>query len=155
MYGKRDCNSTYEESLTMKSYKAIQKWKQTIKTSEVWKNNQLRNIELLQRLEVKEKRVKAQRESNTIKESNLKNLKLSKSPEAKAKFKETIKASKAKAVQDAKRRIPILQYDSLGNFIREWEGIGLARREYGDSITSCLKEKQKLAYGFIWKYKNN
>ena len=72
MYGKRDCNLTYEESLKMKSYPAIQKWKQTIKTSEVWKNNQLRNIELLQRPELKEKRVKAQRESNTIKESNLK-----------------------------------------------------------------------------------
>lgn len=52
----------------------------------------------------------------------------------------------------------ILQYDSLGNLIREWEGLKNAARETGISrscITRCCKNETKSAGGYIWRYKNN
>ena len=54
------------------------------------------------------------------------------------------------------RSTPILQYDSNGEFIREWEYISLAAKHCGiapSTITGALKGYQKTAGGYIWKYK--
>ena len=50
-------------------------------------------------------------------------------------------------------KIPILQYDLDGNFIREWSSATDVGREVKGGICDCLKGRKKSAYGFIWKYK--
>ena len=52
-------------------------------------------------------------------------------------------------------KIPILQYDLDGNFIREWSSAADVGREVRPNICKCLKGKQKSAYGYIWKYKED
>lgn len=50
---------------------------------------------------------------------------------------------------------PILQYDLDGNFIREWNCTMDAHRELHigfTSISNCLKNRSKMAGGFVWKY---
>jgi group I intron endonuclease len=54
--------------------------------------------------------------------------------------------------------IPILQYDTNGKFIREWEGSVIASIELKldkSIICSCLKGRTKTAGNFKWKYKLN
>ena len=51
-------------------------------------------------------------------------------------------------------KIPILQYDLDGNFIREWPSATDVGKEVQRHICECLKGKQKTAYGYIWKYKD-
>lgn len=56
------------------------------------------------------------------------------------------------------RKVPILQYDLEGNFIKEWESVREAAKSLGMShgnISCVLKKKRKTAGGFIWKYKEN
>lgn len=51
---------------------------------------------------------------------------------------------------------PVLQYDLLGNFIKEWKSqteATLFLNKTGDGIGACCRGKQKSAYGFIWKFK--
>lgn len=51
---------------------------------------------------------------------------------------------------------PILQYDKLGNFIKEWRCIneaGIKLKINKSHICACAKKKLKTAGGFIWKYK--
>jgi len=57
---------------------------------------------------------------------------------------------------------PIIQYDLQGNFIKEYtnnsEVISLFlkiinKEKSSSSIHACCKNKQKTAFGFIWKYK--
>ena len=50
-------------------------------------------------------------------------------------------------------KIPILQFDLNGNFIREWGSASDVGREVKSTICKCLKGKYKQAYGSIWKYK--
>lgn len=56
-----------------------------------------------------------------------------------------------------KNCIAISQYDSEGNFIKDWES---ARQVYRQlkiqykNICKCCKGERKKAGGFIWKYKN-
>ena len=52
------------------------------------------------------------------------------------------------------RKIPILQYDLDGNFIREWPSAADVGKEASVNINHCLKGRQKTAYGYIWKYKD-
>ena len=52
------------------------------------------------------------------------------------------------------RNKPILQYDLDGNFIREWECTADVGKKAGKNILHCLKGRNKTAYGYIWKYKN-
>ena len=52
-------------------------------------------------------------------------------------------------------KIPILQYDLDGNFIREWSSATDVGREVKGGICSCLKGRKKTAYGYIWKYKED
>lgn len=48
---------------------------------------------------------------------------------------------------------PILQYDLNGNFIREWNCATDVGKEAQANINHCLAGRQKTAYGYIWKYK--
>lgn len=53
------------------------------------------------------------------------------------------------------RRVPILQYDKTGNFVRAWSGrceIAKALGFNGSNITSCCTGHRKTAHGFIWRY---
>ena len=49
---------------------------------------------------------------------------------------------------------PINQYDLQGNFIKQWESINSAMKQYKGDIQACCKGKQKISAGFIWKYAN-
>ena len=51
------------------------------------------------------------------------------------------------------KKIPILQYDLDGNFIREWPSATDVGREVRTNIVQCLIGKLKTAYGYVWKYK--
>ena len=51
-------------------------------------------------------------------------------------------------------KIPILQYDLDGNFIREWPSATDVGKEVKNGINHCLRGRAKSAYGFTWKYKN-
>ena len=50
---------------------------------------------------------------------------------------------------------PAYQYDLDGNFVRKWEYREDAEiffnKKRGNNISSCIKNKQKTAYGFQWK----
>lgn len=53
---------------------------------------------------------------------------------------------------------PVLQYDSDGTFIKEWESAVVASKETGilrSDITSCCNNKIKTCGGFIWKHKKD
>jgi hypothetical protein len=75
-------------------------------------------------------------------------------------------ASKGKKMSDVaknkmskSKKVAVLQFDLLGNFIKEHEGIVDASKEFckqnsSTSIMRCCKGKYKQAYGFVWKYKN-
>lgn len=54
-------------------------------------------------------------------------------------------------------RVPILQYDLDGNYIREWESIVDAQREiqYGTDICEVCKGELLTAGGYQWKYKTS
>lgn len=53
------------------------------------------------------------------------------------------------------RKIPILQFDLFGNFIKKHNSASEAEMELkgkkGDNIRSCIRGEQKTAYGFLWK----
>lgn len=54
--------------------------------------------------------------------------------------------------------IPIIQYKTNGEFLKEWIGAMFVERELNyshPSIAKCCKGKVKTAYGFIWKYKKD
>ena len=48
---------------------------------------------------------------------------------------------------------PILQYDLDGNFIKEWPSTTDVGKEFIKGINHCLRGRNKTAYGYIWKYK--
>ena len=55
-------------------------------------------------------------------------------------------------------KIYILQYDLMGNFIKEWKGVidtGKALNINCNLISRCLKNRSKSAGGFMWKYKTD
>lgn len=63
----------------------------------------------------------------------------------------------AKQKMSNNQKLPILQFDLGGNFIREWDGIIDAVKSVGKHSTNimrCCQGKFKQAYGFIWKYKH-
>lgn len=54
-----------------------------------------------------------------------------------------------------KKSKPVLQFDLLGNFIREWTSIRQAIRDTGvNNIAFVLSGRLKTAGGYLWKYKN-
>jgi hypothetical protein len=53
--------------------------------------------------------------------------------------------------------IPIIQFDTNMNFINEYLSIQSASKSINkkpSAICECCKGKRKVAYGYIWKYKN-
>jgi len=52
---------------------------------------------------------------------------------------------------------PVLQYDTQGNFIKEWKSQLEAQSSFNkpksDGIGAVCRGNQKTAYGFIWKFK--
>lgn len=59
--------------------------------------------------------------------------------------------------QQKKIKIPVLQYDLDGKFIKEWESatdaeIAISNKTTG-AISHCIKKYTKTAYGYIWRYK--
>lgn len=52
---------------------------------------------------------------------------------------------------------PVLQYDLLGNFVREWPSVSKVEEEMGIThISDCCLGRYgyKTAKGFVWRYKN-
>ena len=58
---------------------------------------------------------------------------------------------------NAKKKVPVIQYDKDMNFIKEWEGVVDASKHFGLSkncIFNCLRKGEKFtAGGFKWRYK--
>lgn len=48
---------------------------------------------------------------------------------------------------------PIIQYDLIMNFIKEWPSLMETKKYMNGDIQACCSGKQKTAGGFIWKYK--
>ena len=51
---------------------------------------------------------------------------------------------------------PILQYDLLGNFIREWPSATKVEEELGiyySSVSKCCSGRYNSAGGFVWRFK--
>ena len=57
-----------------------------------------------------------------------------------------------------KMRIPIKQYSLNGEFIKDWDGAYIAKKELNfktdTHIIECCEGKRKTAYKYIWKYTN-
>jgi hypothetical protein len=56
----------------------------------------------------------------------------------------------------SKLKKPVLQLDLNNNFIKEWKGFIDIKNELNydqSTIRKCCKNKQKIAYGYKWKYK--
>ena len=48
---------------------------------------------------------------------------------------------------------PILQFTLDGEFIKEWPSTTDVGKEFIKGINHCLRGRQKTAYNYIWKYK--
>lgn len=48
----------------------------------------------------------------------------------------------------------VLQFDLEGNFIKEWDSIESASKEYGSGVKKCLKGLMNKTKGFVFKFKN-
>lgn len=54
------------------------------------------------------------------------------------------------------KKVPVLQFDLDGNFIKEWGGLIDAARHFNGTSTNilrCCKGRFKQAYGYKWEYK--
>ena len=49
---------------------------------------------------------------------------------------------------------PILQYTLNGEFVREWPSAADVGKEFSPGINHCLRGRNKTAYNYVWKYKN-
>ena len=69
-----------------------------------------------------------------------------------------IKSKKQKKeIKQNNKNLPIIQYDLNMNLIKEYPSIAIASKETGINkcnISACIKNRQKTAGGFIWKYKD-
>jgi hypothetical protein len=75
--------------------------------------------------------------------------------EHKQKIKQTREFLKTR--ENTWQNTPIIQYDLKGNLIKEWSSQIEATKylnKTGDGIGACCREKQKSAYGYVWKFKN-
>jgi hypothetical protein len=54
------------------------------------------------------------------------------------------------------RTKPVIQYTLKGEFVKEWESVAEIQKhpEYG-FVGACVTGKQKTAYNYIWKHKEN
>jgi group I intron endonuclease len=51
------------------------------------------------------------------------------------------------------KKTQVLQYDLEGNFIKEWNSIVEAKKEFKGDISACVRGRQKTSCGYIWKVK--
>jgi len=75
--------------------------------------------------------------------------------EHKQKIKQTREFLKTR--ENTWQNTPVIQYDLKGNFIKKWSSQIEATKylnKTGDGIGACCREKQKSAYGYVWKFKN-
>lgn len=59
--------------------------------------------------------------------------------------------------ENSSRSIPIIQFDTDGNFIKKWENTSFAANSLGvarTAITNCLTGRSKKAKGYLWKYES-
>ena len=64
------------------------------------------------------------------------------------------KMSKSKLGKSLKHNLPILQYDYLGNFIKEWNNY-LELSNYNDVKKICLTESFTRINDSLWRFKHN
>lgn len=68
----------------------------------------------------------------------------------------TLKENSQHSVKNKRVKLrPIIQYTKQGVKIKEWKSIKEAGEIYGyaNNICHCCLNKQKTAYGYIWRYK--
>lgn len=62
-------------------------------------------------------------------------------------------------VEHPKSRISILQYSKEGQFVQEWDSATSFGKSIGKNVSgniiACIKGRQRTAYGYKWKYKND
>ena len=51
------------------------------------------------------------------------------------------------------KKIPVLQYDIDGNFIKEWKSVNSIEKSMSYGIIKCLKDRSYISKNYIWKYK--
>ncbi len=76
----------------------------------------------------------------------------------KEKIRETSKANIKIARKFINNKIPVIQYDISGNFIKEWDCASTVMKEIkidASAITKCCRGKFKKAGGYKWKYKKD
>ena len=81
------------------------------------------------------------------------------SPKKGIKMSKESSLKKSKAMMGVLNKI-IIQYDLQDNFIKEWPSISeaylsLNKKTTNGCINLACKGKQKTAFGYKWKYKNN
>lgn len=89
--------------------------------------------------------------------SEITKLKISESNKGKSRPKTKEWASKlgGKGIPRVALRKPVIQYDLGGNFIKEWKSateaeLFMSGDKDKDNIRSCIRGKQKTAYGYKW-----
>lgn len=150
--------STYKNTIRSgffaRTPEAKAKFKETIKLSEAWKEvHKVDNLKFLS-LENKEKSLKARCNSKLFQE----HVRKLHTPEIRAKVRESLKVSEKWKRHIESKKKPISQFNAEGILIRDWSCAFEASKQLkisNSGIVSCLKERRKLAHGFIWKYKNN
>ena len=55
--------------------------------------------------------------------------------------------------RSSKHKKAILQFTLDGEFVREWDCANDVGIEVQSNIVACLKGRRKMAYNYIWKYK--
>lgn len=97
---------------------------------------------------------------NMIKFFENKESKHIKSDEWKNKISDSLKGRIMPIGKFSYRAVKVAQYDLNLNLIKIWDVIREAESFYNDkktstNISSCCRNYQKTAYGFVWKYYNN
>lgn len=76
----------------------------------------------------------------------------------KEKIRETSKVNIEIARKFINNKIPVIQYDTNGNFIKEWDSASTVMKEIkidSSGIIKCCKGKLKKVGGYKWKYKKD
>ena len=120
--------------------------------------NQVVATKAAQTKEIKEKRKATMQISEVFKDSIKNNARLLQRKEVIDKRKESYKNSKARKEVYDRKKIPVLQFNKAGDFIKEWTSGTEASKALGlyyTTVGACCRGYIKSAGGFIWKYKNN
>ena len=106
------------------------------------------------KLYIKNNTERSKKIGNSIKKNINRNKKISQSMIGKSKTDQHKKNISKNSKGVSRNQKPILQYDLEGNFIKEWPSLKEAINETKiTSIGDCVRNKQKTAGKFIWKFK--